>query len=164
MFSKFSYAIVGVALCAGPVLAQQAQRGIHNAADEAKRATRLFQEMKMDAQQIDAHAMQMEKLAQNPNTSWAQFDQEWNEIKPAQELLNAHMWSLDEMRASLSPAQRTALDQTKQAATMIAARTKELIKTIDQPGAKLVSPTVRSYAQSLAKNAASVAHAATAGA
>jgi hypothetical protein len=161
MFSKFSYAIVGVALCAAPVLAQQAQTGIHNAADEAKRAARLFQEMKLDAQRIDMHAMQMEKLAQDPNTSWAQFDQEWNEIKPAQEMLNARLWSLDEMRASLSPAQRTAVDQTKQAAGVIAARTKQLNKLIDQPGAQLASPRVRSYAQSLAKNATTVAHAAT---
>lgn len=160
LLSKLNLGIAGVVLCAAPVLAQQDKLATHNSADEAKRAARLFQEMKADAQQIDTHAMQLEKLARDSSTSWAQFDQEWNEIKPAQEMLNAHMWSLDEMRASLTPAQRTALDQTKQAATVIASRTRELIKMIDQPGAQLVSPRVRSYAQSLAKNAATVANAA----
>jgi len=161
--SKFNFLIAGAALCALPLLAAGTQPVIHTAAEQAKRADRLLREMKAEAQTINSHAAELEKLAKDPNTQWAQFDQEWNEIKPAQEMLESHMWALDSMRASLTDAQRTALDQTKQAAPMIAARTRELIRLIDKPGANLRSPQFRSYAQSLAQNAATVAHASTSG-
>jgi regulator of sigma D len=162
--SKLNCAIMGALLCAAPVLAQAQQASIHTSADEAKKAARLFRDMKADAQQIDFHSLRLEMFAKDPNTNWAQFDQEWNGIKPAQEMLEEHLRELDGMRASLTEAQRKAVDQTKQAAPAISARTRELINLIDKPNADLRSPSFRSYAQSLAKNAETVLHASSAGA
>ena len=64
---------------------------------------------------------------------------------------------LESMRASLSPSQQKELDQNKQAVEQISARTRELYKLIDQPGADLKSARFRSSAQSLANNAGSLA-------
>jgi len=155
---------VGVLLCIAPLLAQtQPSQGqglvIYTAAQEADKADTLFREMNADAQQIDSHATQLAQLAKNPNTQWAEFAQEWTDIQPAQVMLEAHMWGLDEMRASLSDAQRTALDQTKRAATAISARTHGLLRLIRQRGSRLNFARVGSDAEALAENAETVTQA-----
>jgi hypothetical protein len=153
----------GVLLCAAPLAAQIQQPEtqapvIYTAEQEAEKANTLFDEMNADAQQIDSHAMELAQLAEDPDTPWVRFDQEWTDIMPAQEMLETHMWGLDEMRASLSDAQRRALDQTKRAATAISARTHGLHKLIGRPGAYLNLPRLRSDAQSLAEDAETVAY------
>lgn len=155
---------VAVLLCVAPLLAQtppsQIQRPvIFTAAQEAEKAGQLFREMNADAQQIDSHATQLVELAKNPDTQWAQFAQEWTGIAPAQVMLEAQMWGLDEMRASLSDAQRTALDQTKRTATAILAHTHELLKLIGRRGSHLNFARLGSNAEALAENAETVAHA-----
>ncbi len=153
---------VGALLCAAPLLAQPPV--FYTAAQEAEKANALFGEMNADAQQIDSHAMELAQLAKDPGTPWVRFDQEWTDIMPAQEMLETHMWGLDEMRASLSDAQRTALDQTKRAATAISAWTHGLHKLIGRPGMHLNLARLRSDAQSLAEDAEIVAHMSASGA
>jgi hypothetical protein len=152
-------------LCATQVLATQSQpAGATASKGDAKSADRLLTEMKVDAQRIQSHAMELEKLSKDPNAKWAQFDQQWNEIKPAQEALQTRVWRLESMRALLSDSQRKALDDSKQAAQEISARTSELLKLMDQPNPDLKSAKFRSYAQALAKDAETVARSWTAGA
>lgn len=160
---------VGVLLCIAPLVAQtppsEVQRPvIYTAAQEATRAGTLFREMNADAQQIDSHAIELAQLAKNPETQWAQFAEEWTDIEPAQLMLESHMWGLDEMRASLSDAQRTALDQTKRAAAAISARTRGLLKLIGKRGSHLNLAMLGSDADALAENAETVTHASASGA
>ena len=70
------------------------------------------------------------------------------------------MWGLDEMRASLSDAQRTALDQTKRAAAAILAQTHGVTQA--DRAARLAFELrleLGSNAEALAENAETVAHA-----
>lgn len=159
---------LGVLLCIAPLLAQtqpsQSQRlVIYTAAQAAEKADRLFREMNADALQIDSHATELAQLAKNPNTQRAEFVQEWTDIAPAQVMLESHMWSLDEMRASLSDAQRTALDKTKRAAAAIAARTHGLLKLIGRRGSHLNFARLGSDAEALAENAETVTHVSASG-
>lgn len=160
---------VGVLLCIAPLLAQARQSEvqrpvIYTTAQAAEKADRLFREMNADAQQIDSHASRLARLAKNPNTRWEQFDREWTDIAPAQVMLESHMWGLDEMRASLSDAQRTALDQTKRAAIAILARTRGLRKLIGKHGSRLNFARLGSDARDLAEKAETVTQASVSGA
>ena len=129
-------------------------------AEQPTSADHTLARMKADAAQIRTHALDLEKLAKDPNAQWAQFDRQWNEIKPAEEALVAQLRRLDAMRASLTDPQRTALDQSKQAIQTIALRTRELIHQIDQQGSNLESPRFRTEVQSLASSAGTVMRAA----
>jgi chromosome segregation ATPase len=152
-------------LCATQLLATQPQPAAATASNhDAKLADRLLSGMRADAQRIQSHAMAMEKLSMDPNAKWAQFDQQWNELKPAQEELQRRIWRLESMRASLSDSQRKTLDDTKQVSQDISARTSELLKLIEQPGADLKSTGFRSDARALAKDAEAVARNPVAGA
>jgi DNA repair exonuclease SbcCD ATPase subunit len=148
-------------LCAVPLLATQPQP---SAAAGYKPADKLLLEMKTDAQTIESHATELERLTKDPNSRWAQFDTQWNEIKPAQEALHVKLEKLESMRGSLSDQQRKAVDDSKQAMEIISARTSQLLQLIDQPGAGLKSLRLRSDAQSLAESAKTVARVSAAGA
>ncbi len=163
---------VGVVLCLAPLVAQsQVQPPViyYTPTEQAEKADKLFREMNADAQQIDSHAMQLAQLAKNPTTAWAQLVQEWTDIAPAQVMLESQMWGLDEMRASLSDAQRTALDRTKRAAAAISARTHGLRKLIGRRGSHLNLAShlnraeLGSDAQALAENAEIVTRASASG-
>lgn len=145
-------------LCAIPLLATQPQSSATAASKpEAKTADRLMLEVKTDAQIIEAHAARLERLTKDSDAKWAEFDEQWNEIKPAQEALQMKMRRLESMRASLSDQQRKALDDSKSAVQTISARTEDLVRLIEKSGADLKSPNFRSDAQSLAMNAETVA-------
>lgn len=132
--------------------------------ESTKAPDRLLAEMKADAQGIQSHAAELQMLSKDPNATWAQFDQQWNEIKPVQEALQSRVARLESMRASLSDSQRKSFDEAKQAAQEISARTSELLKLMDQPNADLKSMKFRSHVQALAKDAQTVARASAAGA
>jgi septal ring factor EnvC (AmiA/AmiB activator) len=156
--SKWTVIMFG-GLCAVPLLATQATPSAVSSR-QADSADRLLREVKAEAQTIEMHANQLQQMANDPSTQWAQFDKQWNEIKPAQEALDMHLWRLEAMRSSLSAPQRKELDGSKQAAQQISARTRQFYKMIDQSGANLASSSFRGDAQSLAKDAQSVARSA----
>ncbi len=106
---------------------------------------------------IEWHASDIERLTKDPNATWQQYDQQWNDIKPAQEQLQNQIVRLDGMRSSLSDSQKQMLDKDKAAAQRIAWRTRQVLKFLDEPGADLKSPDLRSYARALARNADTVA-------
>lgn len=142
-------------LCATPLLATQ---------QEVKTGGTLLQEIKADAQTVETHATELGQLAMDPNTKWAQLNQKWNEIKPAQEELQMKIRRLESMRASLSAQQRKALDQSKGPVRLISTRTRELYRLMNRPGVDLTaSPRFHSYAQSLSENADTLASTSAAG-
>ncbi|HEY4359795.1 MAG TPA: hypothetical protein VGN17_02445 [Bryobacteraceae bacterium] len=129
--------------------------------DETKRAEVLFHQMKSEAGQIQSTAQQLETLTRNANPQWLQYDLQWNEIKPAQEALIRSMWSLDSMRAELSPAEQQAVDQAKQAVDRITTETRHLRTLLDQPGVNLKSPQFEASGRELVKHAEALASAAS---
>ena len=147
--SRLNCALAGVMLAGVPLLAAQTST-----------ADQVLLRIKADAQTIETHAAQLERLAKDPNAQWMQFDRQWNEIKPAQEALQMKIERLERMRSSLTDQQRKALDQSKQAAEVVSARTHELFRQIEQPGNDLTSARFRVDARSLARNADTVARAA----
>lgn len=148
-FSMLAMSITGAALLAGPLLAAQAPQ---------QTADRLLSQMKSEAQNVQMHANQLERLAKETNAKWAEFDQQWNEIKPAQEDLQVRLNRLESMRASLNDSQQKELDGCKTAVEQISSRTRELLKMMDQPQADLTSHQFRVDAQDLVKDAQTVAH------
>lgn len=153
-FSKWAVVMLGAA-CAMPLLATQATASA-SSQQQTKSADQMLRDVKAEAQTIEMHASQLERLAKDPNTKWTAFDEQWNEIKPAQEALEMHIWRLEAMNSSLSDQQRKALDDSKQAAQQISVRTRQLFKMIDQQGANLNSSGFRADARSLASDAQSM--------
>lgn len=143
-------------LCAAPLFAASQATPSQQ---KTSSADRLLKDVKADAQMIQSHAMDLENLAKQPNAQWAEFDRQWNEIKPAQESLDMRIRQLESMRSSLTDSQRKDLDQVKQASQTIAARTRELYQQVDQQGANLQSPRFRADARSLAASARTAARA-----
>lgn len=158
-FSKWTVVMLG-ALCAAPLPAVQGKAPVASSQEtksEAQSADRLLRQVKAEAQTIEMHAADLERLAKNSNTQWVEYDQQWNEIKPAQEALDRNIRRLDAMSSSLSTQQQKTLNDTKQAVQQISARTRQLFKMIEQPGANLSSSTFQADARSLAQDARSVA-------
>ncbi len=140
--------ILAGAILAGPTLM---------AAPAQPTADRLLQQMKTDAQTIESHATKLARLTEDTNTRWGQFDEQWNEIKPAQEELQMKLNRLEGMRASLTDQQRKELDESKTAVQQVSALTHDLLKLIDKPGMDLTSRQFRSQARALANSASIVA-------
>lgn len=155
--------MAGALLFAGgaPRVWAQAQKSPANSASEAKRAEMLLHQMKAEAQQIQSTAQQLEMLTKNATPQWLQYDEKWNEIKPAQEALNRRMWRIDSMRTELSPAEQTTVDQSKQAVQQIARETRRLRTLLDQPGVDLKSRRFQACGRELVKSAEALASAAT---
>lgn len=139
-------------LCGAPLLAVTPQKPA-----SSNEADRYLNQVASDARAIEWHASEIERLTRDPNATWQQYDQQWNEIKPAQEQLQNRIARLDAMRNSLSDSQKQMLDKDKSAVQQIAWRTRQLLKFMDVQGADLKSPEFRSYARSLASNADKVA-------
>jgi len=117
----------------------------------------LFKQVRTDARQIHSTAMQMEKLAAQPNATWSQYDTQWNVIKPVEEALVLHLRTLEAKEKSLSPADRKIVDDAKPKIQDIAARTHQLRAFLDQPGVDVKSPKLNRYARDLATEAAYLA-------
>jgi hypothetical protein len=155
-----SYAMLagGLLLVGGASRAwAQTQAPPAKSATEAKRAEMLFHQMKAEAQQVQSAAQQFEMLTKNTSPQWLQYDEKWNEIKPAQEALNRRMWRIDSMRTELSPAQQMAVDRSKQAVQQITRETRRMRTLLDQPGVDLKSPQFQACGRELVKSAEALA-------
>jgi hypothetical protein len=83
------------------------------AGTESIEARRLLKSIKVNAEQIRSSAHNLENLAKQADAKWADYDQQWNMIKPSQERIDRAMWRLEAIQASLSAAEQQALTQTK---------------------------------------------------
>jgi hypothetical protein len=159
-FSSY-VSLAGALLLAAAVPRVWAQASPSKSATEGKRAEVLLHQMKAEAERIQSTAQQLEMLTRNANPRWLQYDLQWNEIKPAQEALNRQMWRLDSMRAELSPAEQTVVDQSKEEVQQIARETRRLRTLLDQPGVDLKSPQFQACGRHLVKSAEALASAAS---
>jgi len=132
-----------------------AQAGSLPSKAEAKpnQAARLMKEIQANAMQIQASASHLERLAKSGDAKWQDYDQQWNLIKPAQERINLATQRLEGMQASLSPAERQALDQTERDVWAIAGATHDLWIRLGQPKVDLKTPALNADARRLDKAA-----------
>ena len=68
MFARLNFAMAGLLVSAGALLAANSAP----APAQKPVADALLQQLKADAQTIQSHAMQLEMLAKDPNSTWAQ--------------------------------------------------------------------------------------------
>jgi hypothetical protein len=141
-----------VAIFSGALIAQAGSVPSRTGA-ESNQAGRLMREIRANATQIQASASNLEKLVRTRDTKWQDYDQQWNMIKPAQERIDVAMGRLEGMQASLSPAERQALDQTKRDVQTIAGATHDLWIRLGQPKIDLKAPALNADAQRLDKAA-----------
>lgn len=123
-------------------------------------AARLLKSVAADAHQIRNAASALEKLTGQSGATWAQYDRQWNEMQPAVESMNRTIAQLESMQASLSAAEKTALEQSKTEAAKIAWHCRELGNLIDKVPANLTAPAYKTASRELVKEAGEVAHSA----
>lgn len=141
-----------VAIFSGALIAQAGSLP-PKAGTESSQAARLLKEIKANAMQIQTSASKLEKLAKTPDAKWQDYDQQWNLIKPAQERIDVVMRRLEAMQASLSPAERQTIDQTKRDVQAIAGATHDLWVRLGQPNVDLKTPALNADARRLDKAA-----------
>ena len=113
--------------------------------------------MKMDAEGVDKAAREMEQLLKKSDSTWLDYDRQWNLIKPHQERLTENLEALNKMEASLTPAQRKAMSDLKLYAERIAGQTHALRTVLDTKGVNIAKSPLRSDAQKLSKAAMNLA-------
>lgn len=96
-------------------------------------------------------ALNLEKLAMQADARWSDYDRQWNMIKPAQQRIDLAMERLEGTQASLSPAERQAVAQTKRDVDEIANTTQDLWIRIGQQTVDLKAPALRADARRLDK-------------
>ena len=141
-----------IAIFSGALIAQAGSLP-PKAGAESNQAARLMKEIKANAKQIQTSASNLEKLAKTRDAKWQDYDQQWNLIKPAQERINLAMQRLEGMQASLSPAERQTIDQTKRDVQAIAGATHDLWVRLGQPKVDLKTPALNADARRLDKAA-----------
>lgn len=147
----------GAMLILSPVLF--AAPSTAKAPDESARSARLLNSVSADAHQIAAKASEWDKLMQDPNTTWRQYDRKWNEIQPIVETMRIKIARLEAMESSLTPAQKQALEQAKADCQKISRRSRELGNLVDQVPANLNNPKFKMGSRDLVKEASEVAKA-----
>jgi DNA repair exonuclease SbcCD ATPase subunit len=141
-----------VAIFSGTLVAQTGST-LPKIGSEANDAASLLRAIRADAEQIQSSADNLERLTKIRDTNWQNYDQQWNAIKPAQERIDLAMQRLERMQASLPPAERQALDQTKRDAEAIANATHDLWIRLGQSKVDLKAPAFNADARGLDKAA-----------
>jgi len=141
-----------VAIFSGALAAQTGSPPA-NTGSKANEAARLLKTIRADAEQIHSSADNLERLTKIRDTNWQNYDQQWNAIKPAQERIDLATRRLERIQASLSPAERQALDQTKRDVEAIASATHDLWIRLGQSKIDLKAPGFNADARSLDKAA-----------
>jgi hypothetical protein len=137
----------------GSALALQAASTSTNVGDQSKQASRLLREIKADAVQIRSDAARLNTMAANSNTTWMDYDHQWNVMKPCVEDMQMKLARLERIQSSLSPAERTDLDQMKPLVGEIQSRTHEFLMLLDKPGVQTSDARFKTYASSLRNEA-----------
>jgi DNA repair exonuclease SbcCD ATPase subunit len=137
-----------VAFFSGALIAQTASP-LPGAGSEANEAARLLKAIRADVEQIQSSADKIERLAKVRDTNWQNYDQQWNTIKPAQERIDLATQRLERTQASLTPAERQALDQSKRDVEAIAGATHDLWIRLGQSKIDFKAPAFNTDARSL---------------
>jgi hypothetical protein len=137
----------------GSALVLQAASTSTAVVDQSKRASRLLRDIKADAVQIRSDAARLNTMAANSNTTWMDYDHQWNVIKPCVEDMRMKLARLEMIQSSLSAAERTDLDQMKPLVSQIQSRTHEFLTLLDKPGIQASDARFKMYASSLRNEA-----------
>jgi hypothetical protein len=92
----------------------------------------------------------------------SRLEEQWNEIKPAQEDMQMKMWRLERIQANISPAERQKFDQAKPMIREIQLGTHDLRTLLDQPGVQTSNVKFKTYARGLRNNASKLERSASA--
>ncbi len=141
-----------VAIFSGALVAQTGSP-LPKIGSEANEAARLLKAMRAEAEQIQSSADKMERLAKVRDTNWQNYDRQWNNIKPVQERIDLATQRLERMKASLTPAERQALDQTKRDVEAITGATHDLWTRLGQSKIDLKPSPFNADARTLDKAA-----------
>jgi 2C-methyl-D-erythritol 2,4-cyclodiphosphate synthase len=105
--------------------------------NQADEAARLLHAVRSDATQVRTAAIQLDKLTETSSATWIQYDQQWNQMKPAVEDMQQKLWRLEKIRASIPAAEQQQVDQSKTAIEAIQSKTHALRVLLDQPGVQM---------------------------
>lgn len=136
-----------------PVLAQTAASSSPTK-NESQETARLLRDVRADAMQVRSAAAQLDQLTRSAGAQWVEYDRQWNIIKPPVEDMQMKIARLETMHATISPAERQELDQSKQLIQEIQSRTHELRALLDKPGVQTNDTHFDQYARYLRSEAA----------
>jgi hypothetical protein len=137
----------------GSALALQAASTSTTVGDQSTQASRLLRDIKADAVQVRSDAARVDTMAANSNTTWMDYDRQWNVIKPCVEDMQMKLARLERIQSSLSPAERTDLDQVKSLVGEIQSGTHQFLTLLDKPGVQTSDARFKTYASSLRSEA-----------
>jgi hypothetical protein len=120
---------------------------------QSQKAARLVRDIKADAVKARVAAARLDTLAESANAKWLDYDRQWNEIKPLVEDMQMKLARLERMQSTLSPAERTELDQVKPLVGAIQSRTHQFLTLLDTPGVQTNDPKFKAYAKGLRSEA-----------
>jgi hypothetical protein len=121
--------------------------------DESQKAARLLRDIQADSVQVRAAAARLYHMTASSNAAWIDYDRQWNEIKPFVEDMQIKLDRLENMQATISPAERKAVDQSKLLVQEIRSRTRGLRTLLDKPGVQPTDARFKAYARSLRNEA-----------
>ncbi len=153
-FGMTGLAFGAVLALSGAVMASPSAAKMEQPARQSHEVSQLLGTIRSNAWQVHEHAMRFERMTKSPSSTWASYDRQWNEIKPAVESMDMTLARLEGMQKSaLSPSQVTALDHSKQLIGRIAANTHELRSILDRSNSKIQNRELTVYSQALAREA-----------
>lgn len=150
---NFAVWIGAVSLLLGTSVVSQAANTSTNGANESKKAGWLLKDIRTDAVQVRSAAAKLDNLAHSADAQWADYDQQWNEIKPSVEDMQIKLYRLDAMKTQLTPSEQKELAQSQRLIEGIQSRTRELRILMDQPGFEVNNARFKMYAHSLHRDA-----------
>jgi len=154
-FGNLGLAAAALAASAMLVFPASAATAPANPAEEARQASALLRGIGLDAKQIEAHALRIEKLSSSATPAWQACDRQWNEIKPAIEVISMRLRRLDSMQAALPAADRKALRGSRPLFGEIETTTREVRTLLDRNGTitSQSGSVLRQRSQAMAKAA-----------
>jgi hypothetical protein len=153
---------LGAIALLGTAVVAQAASASAKSEDESHHAARLLRAIRSDAVQVRSAAAQLNRLTNRPSATWLDYDGQWNAIKPAVEDMQMKLARLESLQASLSPAQRQEIDQSKSMIEQIQGGTHQLRVLLDKPGVQTNNVQFKDYARRLRNEAAKLEQTSTA--
>ncbi len=154
-FGKMKLAAVALAASVGLVLPAAAATGPMKPAVEAHQASTLLRGIRVDAKQIQEHALQLDKLSATAAPDWQACDRQWNKIKPAVEIISMRLRRLESIESALPPRDQKAVAGSRPLFGEIETTTHEVRALLDSNGtiSSQSSAVLRARSRALAKAA-----------
>jgi hypothetical protein len=130
-FGKMGLTAAALAASAALVLPVSAATAPANPAQQARQASALLRGIGLDAKQIEAHALRIERLSSNAKPAWHAYDRQWNKIKPAVEIISMRLHRLEAIQAALPASDQKALASSRPLFGEIETTTREVRTLLD---------------------------------